>query len=185
MGTRVSLRPVAARDAEEFVVLARESADLHRGLVFAPTTRAEFAEYLARFDGVNAVGFVVLLNDTKRLAGFVNIRHITRNSVPSGTLGYAGFTATSGHGYVAEAVRVAIRYAFDELGLERLDAVIQMVNKVSRRVVEQAGFRPAGTAPEAIRIAGEWRDHERWTIDTIDFVKKFKNLEICICQPKR
>jgi len=160
------LRPVTAGDRDEFVALARESVRLYRGLIFAPSTPAEFGEYVARFDGVNAIGFVVLLNTTRRLAGFVNVSRAVQAPDRIGVLGYGGFTATAGHGYLAEAVQLAVRYAFDELEMDRLEADIQPENTASRRVVEQAGFRPAGTAPKAICIAGEWRDHERWMVTT-------------------
>ena len=137
---------------------------MHQGWIFAPKTAAEFGEYLARFDGVNAIGLVVRLNSMRGLAGFVNINQIVRAPDRGGALGFGGFTATAGHGYVAEAVRLAVRYAFEELGLDRLEADVQPENTASRRVVEQAGFRPMGSAPKAICIAGEWRDHERWII---------------------
>jgi ribosomal-protein-alanine N-acetyltransferase len=166
VGARVSLWPVSAGDRHEFVTRARESASLHRSLIFAPTTAAEFDEYVARFNGISAVGFVVRLNGTKELAGFVNINHIVRAPDRRGALGYGGFAATAGHGYVAEAVPLAVRYAFDELGLDRLEADIQPGNAASRRVIEQAGFRPVVAAPRPIYIAGEWRDHERWMITT-------------------
>jgi ribosomal-protein-alanine N-acetyltransferase len=133
-------------------------------LIFVPTTLAEFDEYLVQFDGITAVGFVVRLNATKELAGFVNINQIVWGPDRRGALGYGGFVKTRGHGYVAEAVSLAVRYAFDELGLDWLEADIQPENTASRRVVEQAGFRPVATAPRAICIGGEWRDHERWQI---------------------
>jgi ribosomal-protein-alanine N-acetyltransferase len=164
VGARVALRPVTDGDRFEFIARARDSVSLHRGLVFAPTTAAEFDEYLARFDGIHVIGFVVRLAATNELAGFVNINQIVWAPDRYAALGYGGFTATAGHGYVAEAVSLVVRYAFDELGLDRLNADIQPANTVSRRVVEQAGFRPAGAMPQAIRIAGEWRDHERWMI---------------------
>lgn len=164
MGVRVSLRPVAAEDGAEFVALARDSAGLHRGLIFAPTEAAEFGEYLTRFDGVNAVGFVVRLTATGRLAGLVNIRQIVRASDARASLGFGGFAASAGHGYVAEAVRLAVRYAFEALGLTRLDAYVQPENTPSRRVVEQAGFRPVPADRMTIVIGGESREHQRWTL---------------------
>jgi [ribosomal protein S5]-alanine N-acetyltransferase len=164
VGARISLCPVAPEDREEFVALARDSTGLHRGLIFAPTRADEFGEYLARFDGVNAVGFVVRVNGTRELAGLVNINQIVRSPDPRGALGYGGFAATAGHGYVAEAVRLAVRYAFEELGLGRLDAYVQPGNAGSRRVVEGAGFRPVPSDRMTIHIAGEAREHERWTL---------------------
>jgi ribosomal-protein-alanine N-acetyltransferase len=186
MGARVSLWPVTTEDRHEFVARARESVSLHRGLVFAPTTTAEFDEYLVRFDGVDAIGFVVRLNTTKELAGFVNINRIVWTPARTGVLGYGGFVATAGHGYVAEAVRLAVRYAFDELGLYRLEADIQPRNVPSRKVVEQAGFRQAPAFRTAICIAGEWRDHERWMITAkMRSTRTFKYLESCTCHAKR
>jgi len=163
VGARISLRPVAACDGEEFVALARESADLHRGLIFAPTEEAEFGEYLGRFDGVSAIGFVVRVNATRQLAGLVNINQIRRAPDSRGLLGYGGFTATAGNGYIGEAVRLAVPYALGELGLARLDAYVQPGNAPSRRVVEEAGFRPVADDRMTIVIAGESREHERWT----------------------
>jgi [ribosomal protein S5]-alanine N-acetyltransferase len=164
VGTRVSLWPLTAEDGDEFVARARDSISLHRKFVFAPTTKVEFGEYLARFDGTNAVGFVARLNATRELAGFVNINQIVREPERRGALGYGGFAATAGHGYVGEAVPLAVQHAFGELGLDRLEADIQPENAASRKVVERAGFRPVGSAPKAICIDGEWRDHERWMI---------------------
>lgn len=164
VGTRISLSPVGPEDAEEFVALARDSVGLHRGLIFAPTKVEEFGEYLARFDGVSAVGFVVRVNGTRELAGLVNIKQIVWNPAPRGSLGYGGFAATAGHGYVGEAVRLAVRYAFERLGLVRLDAYVQPANTASGKVVAEAGFHPVPSDRATVHIAGEPREHIRWTL---------------------
>ena len=169
-GARVSLRRVAAEDGDAFVRAARESVGLHRHLIYAPTSAAEFAEYLARFDGVQAIGFVVVLNGNGELAGLVNLNGIVDGRRAS--LGFGGFAATSGHGYVGEGVLLAVRYAFGELGFERLDADVQPGNAASRKVVERAGFRPAGTARKSIRIEGELREHEAWVLMAGDGLRK-------------
>ncbi|MFB4305866.1 GNAT family N-acetyltransferase [Actinomadura sp. GTD37] len=161
VGTRVSLQAVSAGDGAEFIALARESTAMHRHLIRAPTTAAEFDAYLARFDGVAAIGYVVRVNGTGELAGLVNFNGITRRPKRCAALGFGGFAATSGHGYVGEAVLLGVRYAFEKLGLDRLEADVQPGNGASRGIVERAGFRPAGSTT-SIRIDGEWREHERW-----------------------
>ena len=48
-GGRVSVRPLAAGDQDEFVALARASVGLHHPWYSMPTTREDFQAYLARF----------------------------------------------------------------------------------------------------------------------------------------
>lgn len=151
-------------DEEEFVTLARDSVDLHQGLITPPTGPDEFGEYLARFDGVNAIGLVIRLNRTRELAGLLNITDIVRSPDPCASLGYGVFAATAGHGYVAEAVRLVIPYAFEELGLTRLDAYVQPENAASRKVVTEAGFQQVPADRSTVHISGEVREHIRWTL---------------------
>jgi ribosomal-protein-alanine N-acetyltransferase len=161
---RVFLRRVAAEDRDEFIALAKASIDLHHPWVWAPATAEAFAEYLARFDQVTAVGFVVCLGSTKQIVGFVSISRIERASYEKGVLGYGAFIPYQGRGYMTEGVRLAVRYGFERLGLHRLEADIQPGNVASLRVAAKAGLRREGYSPELIRIDGVWRDHERWAI---------------------
>jgi [ribosomal protein S5]-alanine N-acetyltransferase len=161
VGTRVALSPVTIADRDEFVALARDSVDLHRGLISVPLGEEEFAAYVERFDGTSAAGFVIRLNDTGALAGLVNIRDIARSG---GVLGFGGFAATAGNGYVAEGVLLAVRYAFAELGLGHLEALVQPGNTASRKLLAKAGFLPVRAPLKTIFIDGLWRDHQLWVV---------------------
>jgi ribosomal-protein-alanine N-acetyltransferase len=164
VGTRVLLRRVRAADEARFLELAEVSSALHRPWVALPRTAVEFAAYLARFDQVHAVGMVVCLREGGDLAGMVNINEIVRGSYQRGVLGYAAFLPHAGRGYMAEGVALAVRYAFDGLGLHRVEADIQPGNTASVRLVERLGFRREGFSPAYIKIDGTWRDHERWAL---------------------
>ncbi|GAA3954102.1 GNAT family protein [Actinomadura viridis] len=163
-GGGVHLRPIAAGDRDEFVAAARASAELHHPWVWAPTTAEGFAEYLARFDQVTAVGFVVCLADTGAMAGFVSISRIERGSYQKGVLGYGAFVPHEGRGHMTEGVGLAVRHGFGRLGLHRLEADIQPGNGASLRLAEKVGLRREGFSPGLIRIDGIWRDHERWAV---------------------
>jgi ribosomal-protein-alanine N-acetyltransferase len=61
-------------------------------------------------------------------------------------------------------LELGLRFAFGPLGLHRLEANIQPGNESSVALVKGAGFRLEGYSPRYLKIAGRWRDHERWAI---------------------
>ena len=67
-----------------------------------------------------------------------------------------------------EGMTQVIRYAFDELGLHRLEANIQPGNEASIALARSVGFEYEGFSPRFLRINGEWCDHERWAVLAAD-----------------
>ena len=70
---------------------------------------------------------------------------------------------------MAEGIELILRHAFRRLGLHRVEANLQPGNRASRALVRRAGFRQEGFSPRYLKIAGRWRDHERWAITLEDF----------------
>ncbi len=60
-------------------------------------------------------------------------------------LGYVLDEPYWGFGYMTEAVRGALRFAFDQMGLELVSVCHFPFNHRSRRVIEKCGFRYEGT----------------------------------------
>lgn len=73
-------------------------------------------------------------------------------------LGYALARSAWGRGYVAEALPPLIAYGFRELGLNRLEAVVDPRNAASVKVVRRLGFTPEGLLREHHVIRGETVD---------------------------
>ena len=55
-------------------------------------------------------------------------------------------------------MRLLARYAFDELGLAKLEATVFVGNVASRRIFEKNGFLLEGTIRRAVRKRGRFVD---------------------------
>jgi ribosomal-protein-alanine N-acetyltransferase len=71
-----------------------------------------------------------------------------------------------------EAVFLVCRFAFEQLGLHRLQVAIIPRNTASRRVVEKLELRSEGTAERYLEIAGEWEDHIRYAITAEEWTER-------------
>ena len=161
---RVTLRPLAGHDQDEFLELARASVGLHHPWMSLPTTVQEFQTLLARYDQPAEECLLVCVRDTGAIAGMVNINSIIRGRFQCGSIAYAAFAPTAGRGYMSEGLELVLRHAFEVLRLHRLEAQVQPGNESSLKLLRRHGFRKEGYSPDLLFIDGAWRDHERWAI---------------------
>jgi len=168
--TRVALRTMTDKDQQEFIELAKASAELHEPWVWVPTTSQEYVRYLRRFDESEAESTLICIRGSGAIAGFVTIKNIIRGPYQRATVGYGAFAPTQGLGFMSEGFGLVFRFAFGDLGLHRLEADIQPGNTASRRFAERVGFRYEGFSPGFLRIDGSWKDYERWAV-TSDMIE--------------
>jgi [ribosomal protein S5]-alanine N-acetyltransferase len=154
------IRAVTAADADAFTAAARASRRLHRPWVQPPADAEAFARHLARFDGVAHHGFVVEVQG--ELAGAIHLTNIVMGAFRSGYLGYYAFAGFEGRGLMTQGLNAVVQHAFKQLGLHRVEANIQPGNLASIALARRCGFQLEGYSPRYLKIAGRWRDHERW-----------------------
>ena len=94
--------------------------------------------------------------------GEMNLSSVQRGPFQNCYVGYWIDERVAGQRYTPEALVTAMRFAFDELGLHRLQIAIIPRNTASRRVVEKLGVREEGLAVRYLEINGEWEDHLRY-----------------------
>lgn len=102
---------------------------------------------------------LVITGPGERVAGRLNINGITRGALQSATIGYWVGQSHNGRGLATSAVSEAIKIAFSQLGLHRLQAETLLHNTRSQRVLIRNGFQPFGIAPKYLKIGGSWQDH--------------------------
>ncbi|MET9364560.1 GNAT family protein [Streptomyces sp. NPDC006632] len=76
----------------------------------------------------------------------------------SASLGYCLDEAMWGHGFATEAAHAVLRWAFDTLDLNRVQAETDTRNVASARVLEKVGFVREGTLREDCVVNGDVSD---------------------------
>lgn len=77
----------------------------------------------------------------------------------SAFLGYKLDKEYLNRGYMSMSVAMLIKYAFEELGLHRIEANVMPKNKASLRVLEKNHFVNEGISKYYLNINGVWEDH--------------------------
>lgn len=163
----VYLQTPAPRHEDEFLAAVVRSRRLHGAWVTAPSSAAEYRLYIKERQGPRHVKFFVC-SEAGRICGVINVSEIVRGSFQSAYLGYYALAPYAGKGFMSAGLELVIGRAFGELGLHRLEANIQPKNQRSIELVRRAGFRCEGLSRRYLKIAGRWRDHERWAITIED-----------------
>lgn len=163
-GKLILLRYPEASDFREFTALAKRSERFHRGLMRMARTREEFKCFLGRSGGPENEVFLICRVNDGQIAGIITLSQIFYGPFRSAYLGYGLGEGFTGYGYMTEAVRLTVNYAFRRLNLHRIEANVQPENLPSIAVLRRAGFAMEGFSPKYLKIGGRWRDHERWAI---------------------
>jgi len=171
-GTLVYLRRPVRRDASPFLTAVESSKRLHRLWVQPPSTPSRFASYVHRFSGPRSrdsrhathVGLLVCRRQDNAPVGVFNFSEIVRGAFQSAYLGYYGFAEHAGRGYMSEGLSLVLRVGFDTLRLHRIEVNVQPANTPSIALVRRGGFTREGYSRRYVKIAGRWRDHERWAL---------------------
>jgi ribosomal-protein-alanine N-acetyltransferase len=135
----------------------------------APTTPEDRASFAARCAARererqmgSGYGFGIFVEG--RLAGEVTLSSIQRGPFQNAFIGYWVDRDLAGNSIAPESVVVVLRFAFEQLGLHRLEIAIVPRNSPSRRVVEKLRLREEGVAIRYLEIDGKWEDHVRYAI---------------------
>ena len=158
------IRRPRASDRDVFLAAVRASRQLHHPWVQPPSSPSAFRKYLSRLRTSRHVAFFIWEKPTGQLVGVVNVSEIVRAKFQSAYLGYYAFAPLAGRGLMRQGLTLAIDEAFGRMKLHRLEANIQPENKASRRLAKRLGFKREGYSPRYLKIAGRWRDHERWAL---------------------
>jgi ribosomal-protein-alanine N-acetyltransferase len=165
-GERVFLRAPERGDYEAWASLRASSRDFLSpwepswppDALSRSSFRARIARYAEDWRTDQAYNFFIFTRD-ETLIGGVGLSNIRRGVSETASLGYWVGEQFARQGYMTSALPLVVDFAFERVGLHRLEAACLPSNIPSRSLLARAGFQQEGYAREYLCIAGKWQDH--------------------------
>jgi len=165
-GALIRLAPIDhEKDAE---VEARWTNDPHylHALESKPAQPVSPAQMKKKYEAIekqleeskNSFYFTIRSREDNRLLGFVRLEWIEWTHGTGNLKMGIGDAGERGKGYGSEALRLLLRYAFDELNLYRLSAMLGGDNPAGLRFFERHGFMQEVRRREALQRGGKFYD---------------------------
>ena len=165
-GDRVFLRPPERGDYEGWASLRAGSRDFLSpwepswppDALSRANFRARVARYVEDWRTDQAYNYFIFAHD-ETLIGGIGLSNIRRGVSETASLGYWVGEPFARQRYMTSALPLVVDFAFERLGLHRLEAACLPSNLPSRSLLARAGFHQEGYAREYLCIAGAWQDH--------------------------
>ncbi len=131
-------------------------------------SRASFRRRIARYamDWRTDQGYSLFLfrRSDEAILGGIGLSHVRRGVAETASLGYWIGEPYARQGYMTEALRLMLDFAFQKLRLHRVEAACLPTNLPSRALLRKVGFREEGYAEKYLCIDGKWQDHVLFAI---------------------
>ena len=159
--SRLSLRPISAADADDFYAVY-SNPEVMRYWSTPPLANRDAASKLIDeiqegFERQELLKWGIALLADDKLIGSVTLFHMDFTHRRA-EIGYAQGRAYWGNGYMQEALKAVLNYAFETLNLHRIEADVDPRNDGSVRTLERLGFQREGYLRERWQVNGEIQD---------------------------
>ncbi|MFN8606131.1 MAG: GNAT family N-acetyltransferase [Vulcanimicrobiota bacterium] len=111
------------------------------------------------FSHETALRLIITPRQKEDVIGMINFSQMFRGPFQACYLGYSLDLEWEGQAIMYEALQVALKYVFEELGFHRVMANYMPENERSGRLLKRLGFVVEGRASDYLQIGGVWRDH--------------------------
>jgi len=171
----ILMRPFRFADAEELFAAVRESlTELKPWMSWAHDgySLQEAKDFIritrARWEDSTLFAFAITDAKSGSVLGGCSLSHI-HPVYHLCNLGYWVRTSRRGKGIAVHATRLAARYAFEKVGLIRVEIVMAVMNTASRRVAEKAGAHYEGVLHNRMVVGREILDAHMYSLIPQDF----------------
>ena len=165
---RLRLRPLELTDAS-IIQQAADDRNIADTMISIPHPypAGEGERYVNRKLSERNMGrsaaFAIEHKEAGSFYGLVEVRDMDREHLQA-ELSFWRIVDVWGQGYMTEVVRQVVRYAFEDLCLNRLYAYHMMRNPATGRLLEKNGFKQEGLLHQRVRKWGQFEDVLLWAI---------------------
>jgi len=160
---RLRLRALRRDDAKAIATLVNDRRIAENtARIPHPYTLADAKDFIALVEASETETVFAITLGGGRLIGTCGLSRQRGDKIE---LGYWLGVAYWGEGYATEAARALIDYAFDDLGIDELEAGARVSNPASRRVLEKCGFQWSGVVLRRIRAIASSAPVDRFRLD--------------------
>lgn len=161
----IALRPLAPEDFQAHL-RHRSDPEVYAGAALPlPPSREEareVCEWRAAIEWLRGRGALMVIDDGTGYQGTIGLYDVAR-VVGTGMIGYDLRAEARGRGYATRAVRLVRKWAFAEVGLDRIWAGTDVHNIASQAVLRRAGFRLEGVERGGLpTLSGRRRNTLLW-----------------------
>lgn len=165
--SRLILRPLKMSDAADMFAYAKDEEVARHVMWDAHKTVADSKAFLRGAKRQYRLGlpasFGIVLRQTGRLVGTIGFMWINTDH-KSAEIGYSLAHPLWNQGIMTEALSAVLRFSFETLGLNRVEAQHEADNPASGRVMEKAGMRFEGVMRQRLYNKGRFVDVRLYAI---------------------
>jgi [ribosomal protein S5]-alanine N-acetyltransferase len=164
---RLTLRPLTPADLDDVFDYASDPL-VARYVTWSAHQSLDDSRFflnlmLAKYRAGEVAPWGVVHRRDRRLIGTSGFTWWNRTHA-SAEIGYAMARAYWGQGLMTEAAREIVRFGFEVMSLNRIEACHDVDNPASGRVMEKVGMSREGTRREAVFVKGDFRDLHIYSI---------------------
>ncbi len=178
-GEQVRLRAVEESDLEHFLLWNQDTDGARMGYEIpfptSITAQRDWIQAQARGIGEGDVFRFIIETFDGTVVGSLNTHSVNRRN---GTFMYGVSIGTEHRkrGYASDAMRIVIRYFFNERGYQKVNADVFAFNEPSMRLHERFGFTLEGRLRRMIFTNGTYHDELIYGMTREEFAERYPNL---------
>ena len=152
---RLVLRRFTMADAEGFFQNVTSDPEVNRFLTWpldesVEDTEKLLAGWVERYENPERYCWAIVLKETEEIIGTIAAPTV-KNRIDAVEVTYCIGSRWWGNGIVPEALRVVMKYMFEEVQINRIEAGFDSNNPNSGRVMEKVGMKKEGLMRQAGR----------------------------------